>query len=109
MSQMGSARRPPSPLCDCAWVIRHGQRLPAGSTTSVALQHASQSARLLEPFRGLEGTATSAEQRQMLNDLQEVAQALFNDSASFRDPGFGAKRDGKKDNRCPRLPWIPMT
>ncbi len=63
-----------------------------------ALQHASQSARLVEPFRGLEGTATSAEQRQMLNDLQEVAQALFNDSASFRDPGFGAGRDRKKDS-----------
>lgn len=72
-----------------------------------ALQHASQTARLLEPFRGLEGAATSAEQRQMLNDLQEVAQALFNDSASFRDPSFGAGRDRKKDSEVSAAPVDP--
>lgn len=72
-----------------------------------ALQHASQSARLLEPFRGFEGTATSAEQRQMLDDLQEVAQALFNESASFRDPGFGAARAGKKDSEVSAAPVDP--
>jgi hypothetical protein len=52
-----------------------------------SLRHASQSARLLEPFRGLERSATPHEQRQMLEDLQEVAHALFNDGAAFRDPG----------------------
>ncbi len=57
-----------------------------------ALQHASQSAKLLEPFKGLERSGSSAEQRQMLDELNEVAQALFNDAASFRDPGFGSNR-----------------
>ena len=55
----------------------------------LALEHASQSARLLEPFKALSRATTSAEQRQMLNELQDVAQTLFNDPASFRDPGFG--------------------
>lgn len=73
----------------------------------VALRHASQSARLLEPFKGLERSATSAEQRQMLEDLQEVAQALFNDTAAFRDPGTGTSGDGKPDNEVAAAPVNP--
>lgn len=55
------------------------------------LRHASQTARLLEPFNALERSATAGEQRQMLEDLQEVAQALFSDTAAFRDPGNASK------------------
>jgi hypothetical protein len=43
----------------------------------------------LEPFKGLDRRGSFAEQRQMLDELQEVAQALFNDASSFRDPTFG--------------------
>lgn len=73
-----------------------------------ALQHASQSARLLEPFKGLERSGSSAEQRQMLDELNEVAQALFNDPASFRDPGFGSdRRDESKGDEQPAAPVNP--
>jgi len=54
-----------------------------------SLEHASQAARLLEPIRGLDRNGSSTEQRQMLDELQEVAQILFNDTSSFRDPNFG--------------------
>ncbi len=53
------------------------------------LHHSTQAARFLEPIRGLENTASSAEQRRILHDLQMVAQALFTDFASFRDICFG--------------------
>lgn len=73
-----------------------------------ALQHASQSARLLEPFKGLERSGSSAEQRQMLDELNEVAQALFNDAASFRDPGFGSdRRDEFNGEEQPAAPVNP--
>lgn len=72
-----------------------------------ALEHASQSARLLEPFKKLERSTSSTEQRQMLDELQEVAQALFNDSASFRDPGFGSGRSDKTEDRKPAVPVNP--
>jgi hypothetical protein len=73
-----------------------------------ALQHASQSARLLEPFKGLERSGGSAEQRQMLDELSEVAQALFNDGASFRDPGFGSdRRDQSRGDEQPAAPVNP--
>lgn len=62
-----------------------------------ALEHASHSARLLEPFKALDRSTSSAEQRQMLDELQEVAQTLFNDPASFLDPGFGG---GDKKKKC---------
>jgi len=62
-----------------------------------ALEHASHSARLLEPFKALDRSTSSAEQRQMLDELQEVAQTLFNDPASFRDPGFGGSERKKSD------------
>jgi len=73
-----------------------------------ALQHASQSARLLEPFKGLERSGSSAEQRQMLDELNEVAQALFNDATSFRDPGFGSDRhDESGGEEQPAAPVNP--
>ena len=72
-----------------------------------ALEHASHSARLLEPFKSLERSTTSAEQRQMLDDLQEVAHALFNDTTSFRDPGFGSGRTEKAKEEAPAAPVNP--
>ena len=68
-----------------------------------ALEHASHAARLLEPFKGLDRNASSAEQRQMLDELQEVAQTLFNDTASFRDPSFGSA-DHKMRDDSPAAP-----
>lgn len=73
----------------------------------IALRHAALSARLLEPFKGFDGSVTSSEQRQMLDDLQEVARTLFNDSASFRDPGFGAGREPKKNEEAGAAPVNP--
>lgn len=61
----------------------------------MALRIASQSARFLEPFKGLERATTSSEQRQMLEDLQEVAYALFNETAAFRD----TTRHGSSDRQ----------
>ena len=71
-----------------------------------ALEHASHSARLLEPFKALDRSTSSAEQRQMLDELQEVAQTLFNDPASFRDPAFGGG-DRKKKSDVPAEPVNP--
>lgn len=59
------------------------------------LEHASQSARLLVPFEGLSVSATSSEQRTMLDDLREVARTLFHETASFRDPSLGKKHKEK--------------
>ncbi len=53
------------------------------------LHHSTQSGRFLDPIRGLENAASSAEQRRILDDLQTVAQALFTDFGSFKDIGFG--------------------
>lgn len=72
-----------------------------------ALEHASHAARLLEPFKGLERSANSAEQRQMLDELQEVAHALFNDTAAFRDPGFGSTRANERKDNAPASPVNP--
>lgn len=71
-----------------------------------ALEHASHSARLLEPFKALDRSTSSAEQRQMLDELQEVAQTLFNDPASFRDPGFGGGDRNRKSD-APAEPVNP--
>src|SRR5690606_4463285 len=55
-----------------------------------------------------ERSGSSAEQRQMLDELNEVAQALFNDAASFRDPGFGSdRRDEFKGEEQPAAPVNP--
>lgn len=72
-----------------------------------ALEHASHAARLLEPFKGLERSATSTEQRQMLDELQEVAHALFNDTAAFRDSGFGSARSKESKDDTPAAPVNP--
>lgn len=71
-----------------------------------ALEYASHAARLLEPFKALDRSTSSAEQRQMLDELQEVAQTLFNDPASFRDPGFCGV-DHKKMSDAPTDPVNP--
>jgi len=71
-----------------------------------ALEHASHSARLLEPFKALDRSTSSAEQRQMLDELHEVAQTLFNDPASFRDPGFDGS-DRKRKSNAPAEPVDP--
>jgi hypothetical protein len=55
----------------------------------------------------LESSATIAEQRQMLDDLQEVAQALFSDFDSFRDPGFGTAPHPKKAGEVSAAPVNP--
>lgn len=52
------------------------------------LRHSTQTARFLEPIKGLQYTASAAEQRRILEDLHQVAQALFSDSSTFRDSGF---------------------
>ncbi|MBL8472397.1 MAG: phospholipase D family protein [Rhodocyclaceae bacterium] len=81
--------------------------LPRWVNDVAALEHASHAARLLEPFKGLERSATSTEQRQMLDELQDVAHALFNDTAAFRDPGFGSARTKESKNDTPASPVNP--
>lgn len=71
-----------------------------------ALEHASHAARLLEPFKALDRSASSAEQRQMLDELQEVAHTLFNDTAAFRDPGFGGT-ERRQEKEAPAEPVNP--
>lgn len=94
----------------CVEISDGGERwvtLPKWVNDIATLEHASHSARLLEPFKGLEHSATSAEQRQMLQELQEVAHALFNDSAAFRDPGLGLGVSGKSKDNSPASPVDP--
>jgi hypothetical protein len=86
---------------DDTWVIG-----PRWVDDVASLEHASQAARLLEPFKGLERHGSSAEQRQMLDELQEVALALFSDSSSFRDPNFG-RTDRKTKDDAPLTPVNP--
>jgi hypothetical protein len=86
---------------------KHWTTLPRWLNDVAALEHASQAARLLEPFKGLERSATSTEQRQMLDELQEVAHALFNDTAAFRDPGFGSGRTKETKDNAPSSPVNP--
>jgi hypothetical protein len=81
--------------------------MPRWVNDVAALEHASHAARLLEPFKGLERSATSTEQRQMLDELQEVAHALFNDAAAFRDPGFGPARTKESKDDVPAEPVNP--
>lgn len=81
--------------------------LPRWVNDVAALEHASHAARLLEPFKGLERSATSTEQRQMLDELQEVAHALFNDTAAFRDPGFGSARTKESKDDVQAAPVNP--
>lgn len=71
------------------------------------LHHSTQAARFLEPIRGLENMASSAEQRRILDDLQTVAQALFTDFASFRDSGFGKAQGKVEEKEAPAPPVDP--
>ncbi len=80
--------------------------LPRWIDDIASLEHASHAARLLEPFKALDQGTTSTERRQILDELQEVAQTLFNDSTSFRDPGFGGI-DRKKKIDTPTEPVNP--
>jgi len=43
----------------------------------------------------------------MLDELQEVAHALFNDTAAFRDPGFGSARTKESKDDVPAEPVNP--
>lgn len=43
----------------------------------------------------------------MLDELQEVAHALFNDTAAFRDPGFGSARSKESKDDTPAAPVNP--
>jgi hypothetical protein len=81
--------------------------LPRWVNDVAALEHASHSARLLEPFKSLEQGGSSKEQRQMLDELQEVAHALFNDTAAFRDPAFGSGRTKEPKDDAPASPVNP--
>ena len=72
------------------------------------LEHASQSARLIEPFRDLDRSTTSTEQRAMLDDLQDVARTLFHETASFRDPVFGTARKEKAKGQEASAPVNPQ-
>jgi hypothetical protein len=71
------------------------------------LHHSTQAARFLEPIKGLENTASSAEQRRILDDLQSVAQALFSDSATFKDTGFGIAPEVPQNPETPAPPVDP--
>jgi hypothetical protein len=71
---------------------------------------AKQSAwlRFLEPIRGLENPASSAEQRRILDDLQIVAQALFSDFGSFKDIGFATVPEATEESKAPAPPVDPV-
>jgi hypothetical protein len=73
----------------------------------VELHHSTQAARFLEPIRGLENTASSTEQRRILDDLQTVALALFTDFASFRDIGFGKTQEALEEAKAVAPPVDP--
>ncbi len=76
----------------------------------VSLHHASTSARLLEPFRALEYSTTSAEQRQALETLAELAHALLEDRATFGDPPTAVRRrhDSEDPTAEPAPPVNPQ-
>lgn len=71
------------------------------------LHHSTQATRFLDPIRGLENTASSAEQRRILDDLQTVAQALFTDFASFRDIGFSKAQEAPESKEDAAPPVDP--
>jgi hypothetical protein len=71
------------------------------------LRHSSQTARFLEPIRSLEDSASVAEQRRILDDLHQVAQALFSDSSTFRDSGFSVAPAALPDSEVTAPPVDP--
>ena len=82
--------------------------LPRWIDDLTTLEHASQSARLIEPFRDLDRSTSSSEQRAMLDDLQDVARTLFHETASFRDPAFGNTRKDKSRPETASAPINPQ-
>jgi hypothetical protein len=72
------------------------------------LHHSSQTARFLESIKGLEHSVSFAEQRRILDDLQEVAQSLFSDSATFRDVGFGIATEVPQNSEVLAPPVDPV-
>ncbi|HEX5432677.1 MAG TPA: hypothetical protein VFY05_00435, partial [Candidatus Angelobacter sp.] len=72
------------------------------------LHHSTQSVRFLEPIEGLERSASLAEQRRILTDLHEVAQALFSDSVTFKDIGFGIATEAPQNSDSPPPPVDPV-
>lgn len=86
---------------------KHWTTLPRWLNDVAALEHASHSARLLEPFKELECSTTPTEKRRVLDELQEVAHALLNDATAFRDLGFGSWRTQKTTDNTPASPVNP--
>jgi hypothetical protein len=72
------------------------------------LRHSSQTARFLEPIKGLESGGSFSEQRRILEDLQQVAHALFSDSGAFRDSGFGVAPEPRESPDAPAPPVDPV-
>jgi hypothetical protein len=89
-------------LSDQSW-----STLPRWIDDLTTLEYASKSARLIEPFRDLDRSTSSSEQRAMLDDLQDVARALFHETASFRDPAFGNARKEKPQLETTAAPVNP--
>jgi HKD family nuclease len=73
------------------------------------LHHSAQTARFLDPIKGLENSGSQAEQRRILDDLHLVAQALFSDSATFRDTGFGNPQQAPQQPETPAPPVDPSS
>ena len=73
------------------------------------LRHSTQTARFLEPIRGLEDSTSVAEQRRILEDLHQVAQALFSDSSTFRDSGFSVVPETLADSEVAAPAVDPAT
>jgi hypothetical protein len=90
-------------LGDQAW-----RTLPRWIDDLTTLEHASRSARLIEPFRDLDRSTSSSEQRAMLDDLKDVARTLFQETASFRDPSFGNARKDKSQPETTSAPVNPQ-
>jgi hypothetical protein len=82
--------------------------LPCWIDDLMTLEHASKSARLIEPFKDLDRSTSSSEQRAMLDDLQDVARTLFHETASFRDPAFGNTRKDKPQPETTSAPINPQ-
>ena len=70
------------------------------------LHHSAQASRFLDPIKGLENSASHAEQRRILEDLQLVAQALFSDSGNFKDSGFVTNAPEDPQNSEPPAPPV---
>jgi hypothetical protein len=73
------------------------------------LHHSTQEAKFLDPIRGLENSASHAEQRRILEDLQMVAQSLFSESAAFKDTGWGNAEKVQEEPEPPAPPVDPAS